>query len=166
MTRIIHLLPAVTAIAVVLLCCAGIAAYLGWIAAPAANSSKVLPPKVSESAAAPRCGRCGVIEAVREVDLGSAIARRGTVTGAALGQQLVGFSKDMTNLFGLLMIALTREPAGQVAGRSTVREVTVRFEDGSQRVLTEVGPAARNPGDRVKVVSGRLQPAAEIVPEG
>jgi hypothetical protein len=164
MYRPVHLLPIAAAVTIVLLGCAGIAAYLGWIAAPAQNSSARVSNPV-QTAAAPRCGRCGVIEAVRDLGASSGVVSAASVTGAPLGQQLSGFSKDMTNLVGLLMIALTGTPTGRETGPATVREITVRFEDGSQRVLTEVGRAARRPGDRVKVVSGRIQPAPEI-PEG
>ena len=36
-------------------------------------------------------------------------------------------------------------------------EITVRFEDGSSRVITQPEPASWRTGDRVKVVNGVLQ---------
>jgi hypothetical protein len=43
-------------------------------------------------------------------------------------------------------------------GATSVYEVTVRFEDGSSRVLTSVGTRAWVRGDRVKVIRGRIEP--------
>jgi len=39
-------------------------------------------------------------------------------------------------------------------------EITIRFEDGSTRVLTEANPPAWRPGDRVRVVDGQVRPNA------
>lgn len=155
----IHPLPIFAAVAVVLLCCAGIAAYMGWIPVSGGLSGSIVPSRLDRALAPVLCGRCGVIEAVREKTLSP--TGRGSVTGATLGQQLVGFSRDLTNVVGLLLVALDGRAARQATGPVTVQEITVRFDDGSSRVLTEVSSRARQPGERVKVVNGRIGPAPE-----
>ena len=150
----IHPLPLFAAVAVVLLCCAGIAAYVGWIPMSGGLSGSSVPSKIDQALAPVRCGRCGVIEAVREKTLN--LSGRGSVTGAALGQQLVGFSRDLTNVVGLLLLTMDSRGAAHVTSPVTVQEITVRFDDGSSRVLTEVSSHTRQPGERVKVVNGRI----------
>jgi outer membrane lipoprotein SlyB len=44
------------------------------------------------------------------------------------------------------------------ASPATIHEITVRFEDGSRRVLRSVDARQWDPGDRVKVVQGRIYP--------
>jgi outer membrane lipoprotein SlyB len=158
-----HPLPIFAAVAVVLLCCAGIAVYVGWIPTSGGPSGSAVPSKIDQALAPVLCGRCGVIEGVRENTLN--LSSRGSVTGAALGQQLVGFSRDLTNMVGRLLVALDGRAARQATGPVTVLEITVRFDDGSSRVLTEVNPRARQPGERVKVVNGRIAPAPETASE-
>jgi len=67
----------------------------------------------------------------------------------------------LTNVVGLLLVALDGRAVRQATGPVTVHEVTVRFDDGSSRVLTEVTSRARQAGERVKVVNGRIAPAPE-----
>lgn len=149
--------------AILVLGCAGIAAYLGLLPMSSGVSGSAAPSKIDQASAPVRCGRCGVIEAVREKTV--SLAGRGSVTGAPLGQQLVGFSRDLTNLIGLLLVAMDSRAAAQATRPVTVQELTVRFDDGSSRVLTEVNPRARQPGERVKVVNGRIAPAPETASE-
>ena len=153
MTKSSHLLPILAAAGVALLCSAGIAVYLGWLPASVGPERSVLSATARQAPTAPLCGRCGVIEAVR--DTHSGVASRGTLTGAPLGQQLVGFSKDLTNMVGLLLVAMAGAPPE--GGPATRREIAVRFEDGSTRILVENDPSWK-PGDRVKVVNGRIRP--------
>jgi outer membrane lipoprotein SlyB len=150
----IHPLPLFAGVAVFLLCCVGIAAYVGWIPLSGGLGVSVVPSKIDQALASVRCGRCGVIEAVSEKTLN--LSSRGSVTGIALGQQLVGFSRDLTNVIGLLLIAMDSRAAANVTSPVTVQEITVRFDDGSSRVLTEVSSHTRQPGERVKVVNGRI----------
>jgi hypothetical protein len=40
------------------------------------------------------------------------------------------------------------------------REITVRLDDGSSRVIVDANPAAWRPGERVMVIDGRVGPGA------
>jgi hypothetical protein len=156
MTKTVHLLPVLAGAAIALLSCAGLAVYVGWIPAAGSIAASVRTAKLDPLPTA--CGRCGIIEAVRESGARAAASSAGTVTGAPLSQQLVGFSRDLTNFVGLLMVATAGRPTPE-PGVPALREIAVRFEDGSSRVLVESNPSWQ-PGDRVKVVNGRLQARA------
>jgi hypothetical protein len=157
-----HPLPIFAAVAVVLLCFAGIAAYVGLIPTAGGPGGSAIPSKIDQALAPVLCGRCGVVEAVREKKL--SLSGPGSVTGVSLGQQLIGVSRDLTNVVGLLLVALDGR-ARVATGPVTVQEITVRFDDGSSRVLTEVNARARQPGDRVKVVNGRIASAPDTSSE-
>jgi hypothetical protein len=153
--RTYHLFPILAGAAIAMLCGAGMAVYLGWIAAPPAVKKEIVSEAAGQVREIPLCGRCGVIEAVREA-LPATVAR-GSLTGAPLGQQLVGFSRDLTNMIGLLMVAMAGGPPVPEAGRLALHEIAVRFEDGSSRILIDNNPTWKA-GDRVKVVNGRIRP--------
>lgn len=148
-----RLLPTLAGISVVLLCCVAVAAWMGLIPVPGGAGAGLQPEKAERASEAVPCGRCGLIEAVREVGIGRAVSNR-TLAGAALAQQLGGFS-SVTNVLGLALVALAGRLEDNLA-TATFFETTVRFADGSLRVLTEVNPPVRQPGDSVKVVGGRI----------
>ena len=178
----------VAAIALIVFCAAGVAAIMGWIPssvgggaapqqlqAPEPMSSNA-PPPVAYAAAPPapaeasyaapvraRCGDCGVVESVREVQRpGHATgigAVGGAVAGGVLGHEVGGGrGRDVMTLVGAV--------AGGVAGNHiekkvrTTRgyQVTVRMEDGSTRVSNVSAPPSWRAGDRVRLIDGRLQP--------
>ena len=163
MTKGVHLAPVLAGIAVLLLSGAGIMSYLGWLPTPGALTKSMYGSSPELTAATVRCGRCGWIEAVREIGNSQGASSR-TLAAAAAAQHLGGFS-SLTNVLGLLVVAVPA-PAGrhETVGLG-VYQTTVRFDDGSTRVVTEVNPPLRKPGDLVKVVSGRIFAVPESAPE-
>lgn len=98
-------------------------------------------------ATAPRadaaCGACGVVEAVRELEPAPELQLRGTREEGAV----------------LLLAALGGVP-GPRARQAKIYETTVRHDDGSLRVLREASAPHWQRGDRVRVIKGRVAPAA------
>jgi hypothetical protein len=88
------------------------------------------------------CSACGVVESVHEATLGSLKHDVSTVSGE-------GFA---------MFIALLSGKLG--AGPVKIYEVAVYLQDGSTRVLLEGARPSWKPGDRVKVVMGRIRPAS------
>lgn len=121
------------------------------------------PAQVADSTPARwRCAECGVIQSVREVatkGAGSGIgAVGGAVVGGLLGHQVgSGRGQDIATVVGAV--------GGVVAGNEIEKrvksgksyEITVRFEDGSSRVINEANAPTWRTGDRVKVINGVIQ---------
>ena len=121
------------------------------------------PAQVADSTPARwRCAECGVIQSVREVATkgeGSGIgAVGGAVVGGLLGHQVgSGRGQDIATVVGAV--------GGVVAGNEIEKrvksgksyEITVRFEDGSSRVINEANAPTWRTGDRVKVINGVIQ---------
>ena len=126
----------VLAALVVVACIAGIAPIVDTVAQSLAQS------KLDAARAAFACRVCGVVEDVREVTLGSPKHEFSTVSGERFAMFL-----------GLLSGKLGTGPV-------KIYEVAVRLQDGSTRVLREGTPPAWKPGDRVKVVMGRIEPVS------
>jgi outer membrane lipoprotein SlyB len=110
-------------------------------------------------------GNLGTIQAVREVqDPGEGTALgpiAGGVAGAVLGNQ-IGKGHGSRNVLTVLGAA-----GGAFAGRAIEKqargtthwEIDVRRDDGQQQtVRSDVAPSYQ-PGERVRVVDGKLQPA-------
>jgi outer membrane lipoprotein SlyB len=121
------------------------------------------PAQVADSTPARwRCAECGVVQSVREVVTkgeGSGIgAVGGAVVGGVLGHQVGGGR-------GQKIATVVGAVGGAVAGNEVEKrvksgksyEVTVRFEDGSSRVINEATAPSWRTGDRVKVVNGVIQ---------
>ncbi len=179
----LHPLFWITGIAVILLSAAGIAAIMGWIptstgtpgnnaapeklssstAKPAAPKAHSAPVRVANSASTKvKCAECGVIESVREIEHrgeGTGLgAVGGAVVGGLLGNQVgSGRGNTAATVIGAV--------GGVVAGNEIEKrvkstkgyEVTVRFDDGSSRVISEANAPAWRTGDHVKVVAGVIQ---------
>lgn len=175
-----HPLFWITGVAVILLSTAGIAAIMGWIptstgtpgnnaapeklssstAKPAAPKAHSAPVRVANSASAKvKCAECGVIESVREIEHrgeGTGLgAVGGAVVGGLLGNQ-VGSGRGNT------AATVVGAVGGVIAGNEIEKrvkstkgyEITVRFEDGSSRVISAASAPAWRTGDHVKVVDG------------
>ena len=181
-----HLLMWITGIAMILFSAAGIAAIMGWIPTsfghPSDNAALVKSDKLSTNTAKPagakahtapvnvasnfptraKCAECGVIESTREVEKrgeGTGIgAVGGAVVGGILGNQ-VGSGRGNTAATAIGAVG------GAVAGNEIEKrvkstkgyEVTVRFDDGSSRMISEANAPAWRTGDHVKVVAGVIQ---------
>jgi len=139
-------------IGMMLLSTAGLAALMAWMPAPTGASRDILTVSSSEhekpgaamdeatlpvKGKAPRklkCRECGLIESIRET------ARQGEA---------------------ILLTAADRPAAesrnGPAAG-SAAREITVRLDDGSNRVIVDMNPARWRLGDRVSVIDGLGEP--------
>jgi hypothetical protein len=122
--------PMVLAALVVVACIAGIPPIVDTVVQSLAQS------KVD---AARECRVCGVVEDVREVKLGAAKYGVSTVSGEG---------------FAMLFALLTGKLG---TGSVKIYEVEVRLQDGSVRMIREPTPPAWKPGDRVKVMMGRIR---------
>jgi outer membrane lipoprotein SlyB len=169
-----HTLFWIAGIAVTVFSAAGIAAIMGWI--PTSTSSPgVIAKQQTEPAqraaarthtapaqAATKCAECGVVESVREIDVkgeGSGVgAVGGAVVGGVLGHQIGdGRTQDIATVVGAVGGAVAGNEIEKHVKSGKSYEITVRFEDGSSRVIHEASvPAWRN-GDRVKVINGVIQ---------
>jgi outer membrane lipoprotein SlyB len=178
-----HTLFWIAGIAVTVFSAVGIAAIMGWIpsstGSPADNTVVATPTTPARPAAArthstparqvaantpakARCAECGVIESVREIETKGEGSGLGAVGGAAvggvLGHQVGGGS-------GQKIATVVGAVGGAVAGNEVEKrvksgksyDITVRFEDGSSRVISEATAPSWRAGDRVKVINGALQ---------
>jgi len=93
------------------------------------------------------CHRCGVIESVRAAD------RSRNPPGVA--ELSGGKGGEVMAVLHVVLNAMVGNPTHPPA---SAYEITVRFNDGSQRTITETGTPAWRPGDMVKVINGRIRP--------
>ena len=175
-----HTLFWIAGIAVTLFSAAGIAAIMGWIpnstsssnensviakqpAKPAAARAPTTPAQVAGNTSAnAKCAECGVVESVREFDTkgeGSGIGVvGGAVVGGVLGHQVGGGSgKQIATVVGAVGGAVAGNEIEKHVKSSKSYDITVRFEDGSSRVINEASVPSWRTGDRVKVINGVIQ---------
>ena len=182
-----HTLFWIAGIAVTVFSAVGIAAIMGWIptttsspsenialakqptapAKPAAARANRTPAQApvqvaSNTSARARCAECGVIESVREIETkgeGSGLgAVGGAVVGGVLGHQVGGGSgQKIATVVGAVGGAVAGNEVEKRVKSSKSYEITVRFEDGSSRVIHEASAPSWRTGDRVKVVNGAIQ---------
>jgi len=134
-------------------------------ARPAAPKAQAAPAPVQVASNAPtrlKCAECGVIESVREIQTrgeGTGLgAVGGAVVGGFLGNQ-VGSGRGNT------AATVVGAVGGVIAGNEIEKrvkstkgyEITVRFEDGSSRVISAASAPTWRTGDHVKVVDGVIQ---------
>jgi len=81
-----------------------------------------------------RCAECGLIESIRQVETGP-----GAASSIPAGGPVVENRK--------------RTPVG-----SAGREITVRLQDGSSRVMIDANPGRLRLGERVNVIDGLVGP--------
>ena len=177
-----HPLVWVAAIALIVFCGAGIAAFMGWIPTsmgkpgdpalakvdkPKTSANAKVHPAPAQAAPAPvavaaRCAECGVIQSVREIDAkgqGSGVgAAGGAVVGGVLGNQVGhGDGRTIATVIGAVGGAVAGNEIEKRVKTSKSYEITVRFDDGSSRVFTEASAPSWRSGDKVKVVNGVIQ---------
>jgi outer membrane lipoprotein SlyB len=172
-----HPMVWVAAIAVVVFCGAGAAAFLGWIPssmstpadeklarldAPKAAAAHQSAPRAHSAPVAARCSECGVIQSVREIDAkgeGSGLgAVGGAVAGGVLGHQVGnGDGNTIATVIGAVGGAVAGNEVEKRVKSTKSFEITVRFEDGSSRVITEANATSWRSGDKVRVVNGVIQ---------
>jgi hypothetical protein len=140
----LHPLLWVAGVALIVFCGVGAAAMMGWIGGPAAKTAEAASAakldKARPAAEKPRtavkspvtwlCLECGVVQSVHEVDSKGA----GSGVGAVLGNEV----------------------EKQVKHTKTY-EITVRFDDGAIRMITEPTAPSWRVGDKVKVLNGVIK---------
>ncbi|HLX79254.1 MAG TPA: hypothetical protein VKS43_01590 [Burkholderiales bacterium] len=90
------------------------------------------------------CNSCGIIQQVRELD--AAVPRHEVSTVAG------GGTEGIAVILGALGGKLRRGPG-------EVYEIEVRMRDGSVRTFRSATPSSWKPGDQVKVIMGKIEPA-------
>jgi outer membrane lipoprotein SlyB len=127
--------------------------------APARAAKSPVP---AAAVAAASCAECGVIQSVREFDAkgeGSGLgAAGGAVVGGVLGNQVgSGNTNKVMTVVGAVGGAVAGNEIEKRAKATKHYEVTVRFNDGTSRVITEASAPSWRSGDKVKVVNGVIQ---------
>lgn len=171
----LHPLAWVAGIAFIVFSGVGIAALMGWMPTSMGTSDKTAsldkpgasPARTSTRAydtprSAVKCAECGVVQFVREIETkgeGSGIgAVGGAVVGGVLGNQVGGGDgKDIATVVGAVGGAVAGNEIEKRVKSTKSYEITVRFEDGSTRVINEANASAWRVGDRVKVVNGIIR---------
>ena len=166
----LHPLVWVAGIALIVFCGVGAAALMGWIGTGKAVEQS--PITKLESARAPErahvvaklpqvaiCLECGVVQSVHEVDTkgaGSGVgAVGGAVVGGVLGHQVGdGDNRKIGAVVGALAGGLLGNEIEKQVKTTKTFEIAVRFDDGSNRVITEATASPWRVGDKVKVVNG------------
>lgn len=161
-------------IAVILFCLTAMAAILGWIPSSLSQSADDLPAEKHSAASAAsssapakphkapaKCSNCGIIESIRTVDApgesGVMGIAGGAVAGGVLGHQVGGGrGKDIATVVGAVGGAIAGNEIEKRVRASTHYETTVRFDDGSKRVIAEASPSKWQVGDQVKVSEGNI----------
>lgn len=131
-------------------------------AAVAASSREAARPAAPTHSAPPAtCARCGVVQAVREVQREGKASGLGAVAGGVAGA-VVGNQFGRGN--GNAAMTLLGAAGGAFAGNSieknmhkeTSYRITVRMDDGSYRTIAQNYVPAVQSGDRVKVTNGSV----------
>jgi outer membrane lipoprotein SlyB len=167
-----HPLMWATGMAIILFCVAGLAALMGWIpnsiGSPSGNAKITTAPEKSvvkettnNTYIKPTCNECGVIESTRQIEAQGAGTGIGAVGGAVLGGVLGhqvgdGRGKDVATAAGAVGGAVAGNEIERRAKGNTSYDVTVRFDNGSSRVINQNSSSWRN-GDRVRVVDGMIR---------
>jgi len=168
----LHPLMWIAGIVLIVFSVAGIAAFMGWIPGSAGKpadaplAAKLEKPRAAERArpaarapAAAVCAECGVVQSVREIETkgeGSGVGVvGGAVAGGVLGSQVGhGDGRKLATVIGAVGGAVAGNEIEKRVKSSKSYEITVRFEDGSSRVISEPESTAWRAGDRVRVVNG------------
>ena len=131
------------------------------VLAKANESAPPLPPR----SLPPVCRDCGVIESVNEIEKdgeGSGLgAVAGGVVGAIAGKQVGGGrGRTAMSVLGAVGGAFAGNAIEKKARKVKSYDVTIRFDDGSTRTLSQSTPPAWRAGDRVRLLNGMIQPNA------
>jgi len=167
----LHPLIWVAGVVLIVFCGAGVAAMMGWIGSGKAEPSPIsavdktrapdrphVAPKVQHVAI---CSECGVVQSVTEVDTkgkgSGAGAVGGAVVGGVVGHQVgEGDDRKIGAVVGAVAGGLLGNEIEKEVRTTKSFDITVRFDDGSSRVLNEANATSWRVGDKVKVVNGVL----------
>ena len=116
---------------------------------------------IRRSVAQAFCANCGVVDAIRAVQVeGSASgigAVAGGVTGAVVGNQIGnGHGRDAMTVLGGVGGAFAGHSIEKNINRHTVYRVTVRMDDGSFRTVSQSHTPTMVVGSKVRVSNGSL----------
>jgi outer membrane lipoprotein SlyB len=168
----IHPLMWVAGLALIVFCGAGIAAFMGWTSSSAskpADAAIGAKPDPARSARAPArtpvaavCTQCGIVQSVNEVQdkgEGSGVGVvGGAVVGGALGNQVGhGDGRKLATVVGAVGGAVLGNEIERRVKSTKSYEVTVRFDDGTSRMMAFTDEPTWRPGDKVKVVDGVIR---------
>ena len=131
-------------------------------AKPATPKAQTAPAPVQMASNTPvkrTCAECGVIESVREIQHKGEGTGLGAVGGAVVGGLL---GNQMGSGRGNTAATAIGAVGGVIAGNEIEKrvkstkgyQVTVRFDDGSSRVISTASAPAWRTGDHVRVVDG------------
>lgn len=109
------------------------------------------------------CRDCGIVESTRSVAKegeGSGLgAVAGGVVGGVLGNGVgQGTGRDLATIAGAIGGAVLGNKIEKNQRQTLTYHTTVRFEDGTSRIFITDQPSPWQPGDKVRVVDGRLTP--------
>lgn len=176
--RPLHPLIWIAGVALIVFSAVGVGAFMGWIptsmggaddkAALATQTTNTPEPVRAKARTAParvarsKCADCGVVESVREVDVkgqGSGLgAAGGAVVGGVLGHQVGGGrGNDVMTAVGAVGGAVAGNEVEKRVKSSKSYEITVRFDDGSSRAISEANAPSWSAGDKVRVVNGVIR---------
>ena len=114
---------------------------------------------------APICHECGVIQSVNEIENpgeGSGLgAVAGGVVGAIAGKQIGGGrGRTAMSVLGAVGGAFAGNAIEKDVRKVKSYDITIRFEDGSTRSLSQATQPIWRSGDRVRLINGAIQPNA------
>lgn len=129
-------------------------------ASPQARKAPVQTAAVSP--AVKTCTDCGVIESTKAVvtkGQGSGLgAVGGAVVGGLLGNQIGdGRGQQIATVAGAIGGVVAGNEIEKRAKSSTSYDVTVRLNDGSNRVIRQASEPTWRAGDKVRIVDGSIQ---------
>jgi outer membrane lipoprotein SlyB len=122
------------------------------------------PPPVEAPRPVVPAGTYGVVESVREVSQPAEKSNgigpiAGGIAGAVLGNQVGhGMGKNIATVLGAAGGAYAGKEIEKRARAEKHWETTVRLEDGSARTVSSSAAPIWQPGNRVRLVDGQLQP--------
>jgi len=167
----LHPLLWVAGVVFILFCGAGVAAMMGWIGSGKAEPSPITTVDKTRAPDRPRaapnaqhvaiCSECGVVQSVNEIDTkgkgSGAGAVGGAVVGGVVGHQVgSGDERKVGAVVGAVAGGLLGNEIEKEVRTTKSFDITVRFDDGSSRVLNEASATSWRVGDKVKVVNGVL----------
>ena len=173
--RPIHPLMWVAGIALIVFSAVGIAAFMDWMPGSAAKKGDAplvakldnprtagTPRTAARTAVAAICAECGVVQSVHETKVKGEASGVGVVGGAVVGGVLGnqvghGTGNKIATVIGAVGGAVAGNEIEKQVKSTKSYEITVRFEDGSSRVITAPEATAWRAGDKVKVVDGVIQ---------
>lgn len=109
------------------------------------------------------CYDCGTVTSITPVTQKGEAGAIGTIGGAAAGGVIGhqfggGRGKDAATVGGAILGAIAGREVEKRARSTTVYDIGVRMEDGSNRTVTVADPAALSVGSAVRVEGNNLRP--------